>query len=132
MDVFGYYASEGYVDTSSEESILYGLARRMVNCHPMSRQFRGSMKRYIEDFLVLHRQFHADCGIMAGHIACKHSWGGVGLFRQACKRANIPLLVFEFDMFDRRVLAYDALKFELKRFVEEIALPMKQRKASRE
>ncbi|OGP58664.1 MAG: hypothetical protein A2V67_16635 [Deltaproteobacteria bacterium RBG_13_61_14] len=127
MDIFGYYASEAWIDTSSEEAMLFGLARRMVNCHPMSRQFRGTMKRYIEDFMVLHERFQADCGILAGHIACKHSWGGIGLFKEACKKADIPLLVFEFDMFDPRILTYKELQFELKRFVEEMVLPRKGR-----
>jgi hypothetical protein len=128
IDIFGYYASEGLIDTTSEETILYGLARRMVNCHPMSRQFRGTMKRYIDDFMQLHQRFRADCGIMAGHIACKHSWGGVGLFKEACKKAGVPLLVFEFDMFDSRILARKELQFEVKRFVNEIVLPGKARK----
>jgi len=130
MDVFGYYATEGYIDTSSEESILYGLARRMVNCHPMSRQFRGDMKKYIDDFMLLHEKFHADCGIMAGHLACKHSWGGLGLFKEALKKAGIPLLVFEFDMFDPRILTYRELQFELERFVNETVLPRKMRDAA--
>ena len=129
MDIFGYYASEGWIDTSSEDGLLYGLARRMVNCHPMSRQFRTNMRRYLEDFMTLHRQFRADCGIMAGHIACKHSWGGIGLFKEACKKADIPLLVFEFDMFDPRILTPKELKFELKRFVREIVLPRRERGA---
>jgi len=127
MDIFGYYAAEGIIDTSSEETILYGLARRMVNCHPMSRQFRGTMKRYIEDFMFLHEKFKADCGIMAGHIACKHSWGGIGLFKEACKKAGIPLLVFEFDMFDSRILPYKQLQFEISRFVNDLVLPRKAR-----
>ena len=128
IDIFGYYASEGLIDTSSEETMLYGLARRMVNCHPMSRQFRGTMKRYIDDFMQLHERFQADCGIMAGHIACKHSWGGIGLFKEACKKAGIPLLVFEFDMFDSRILARKELQFEVKRFINEIVIPAKARK----
>lgn len=127
IDIFGYYATEGWVDTANRETICYGLARRLVNCHPMSRQFRSFMKRYIEDFMVLHQRYRADCGIMAGHIACKHSWGGLGLFKEACKKAGVPLLVFEFDMFDPRILTYKELQFELKRFVQEIVLPRKER-----
>ncbi len=129
MDIFGYYSSEGWVDTSTEESMFLGLARRMANCHPMSRQFRTNMDRYIEDFMHLHDRFNADCGIMAGHVACKHAWGGIGMFREACKKAGIPLLIFEFDMFDRRVLTYKELQFELRRFVNEIVLPRKERLA---
>jgi hypothetical protein len=127
IDIFGYYASDSRIDTSSEEGIFYGLARKMVNCHPMSRQFRSNMKRYIDDFMELHQRFQADCGIMAGHIACKHSWGGIGLFKEACRQADIPLLVFEFDMFDPRVLTRKELQFELRRFIGDVVLPRKER-----
>lgn len=127
MDIFGYYGAEGYIDPSSEETILFGLACRMIMCHPMSRQFRGNMKRYIEDFMIMHDRFQADCGIMAGHVACKHSWGGIGLFREACRKAGVPLLVFEFDLFDSRVLTYKELQFELARFVNDVVLPRKRK-----
>ena len=82
--------------------MLYGLARKLVDCHPMARQFRGDIDVYIEDFMHMVEAFEADCCIFAGHIACKHAWGGIGLFKEACRRADIPLLVFEFDMFDPR------------------------------
>jgi len=74
--------------------------------------------------------FQADCFIFAGHIGCKHAWGGVGLFKEACRRADIPLLVFEFDMFDDRVTSYDDVYFEVERFVNEIVLPRKRRKVA--
>jgi len=129
MDIFGFYASEAWIDIASKDSILFGLARLLVNCGPMSRQFRGTMKRYIGDFMYLHQRFQADCGIMAGHIACKHAWGGIGLFKEACKKAGIPLLIFEFDMFDSRILTRKELQFELKRFTNEIVIPQKARLA---
>lgn len=126
IDVFGYYANHELIDTSSESTILYGLARKLIDYHPMSRQFRLNIDRYIGDFTVLHQRFNADCGIFAGHVACKHSWGGIGLFKEACKRRGIPLLVFEFDMFDSRVTTYKEVQFELRRFVEDIVLPRKK------
>jgi hypothetical protein len=127
IDVFGYFAHEALVDLSSLETMLEGLARKLVNCHPMSRQFRSDMGVYIQNFMHLHEAWRADCGIFAGHVACKHAWGGIGLFREACRRAGIPLLVFEFDMFDPRVTPYDALFFEVERFVNEVVLPRKLR-----
>jgi benzoyl-CoA reductase subunit B len=128
VDVFGFYANEGLIDTSSEESMLYGLARKLVMCQPMSRQFRGNIETYIADFMHMHQAFQADCAIFAGHLACKHAWGGIGLFREACRKAGIPLLVFEFDMFDARITPRDALQAELARFVNEVVWPRKQRK----
>lgn len=127
IDVFGYYAHEGLIDTSTPESMLYGLARKLVNCHPMARQFRGSIDVYIRDFMHLHETWKADCGIFAGHIACKHAWGGIGLFKEACRKAGIPLLIFEFDMFDPRVTPYEDVYFEIERFVNEVVYPRKMR-----
>lgn len=131
VDVFGYYANEGLIDTATPETMLYGLARKLVNCHPMARQFRSSIDVYIRDFMHLVESWNADCCIFAGHIACKHAWGGIGLFREACRRADIPILVFEFDMFDPRITPYEDVYFEVERFVNEIVWPHKQRSGKR-
>jgi benzoyl-CoA reductase/2-hydroxyglutaryl-CoA dehydratase subunit BcrC/BadD/HgdB len=128
VDVFGYYANVGLIDTRTKESMLRGLARKLVDCQPMGRQFRGDIDLYVNDFLHLHEAWNADCGIFAGHIACKHAWGGIGLFKEACRRADIPLLVFEFDMFDPRVTSYDDVFFQVERFVNEVVVPRKARR----
>ena len=128
VDVFGYYAHEGLIDTRTPETMLYGLARKLVNCHPMARQFRSDIDVYIRDFMHLHEAWNADCGIFAGHIACKHAWGGIGLFKEACRKAQIPLLVFEFDMFDPRITPWEDVFFEVERFVNEIVIPRKERR----
>lgn len=127
IDVFGYYAQEGLIDTRTPESMLHGLANKLVNCHPMARQFRSNIDVYLRDFMHMHDAWNADCGIFAGHIACKHAWGGIGLFKEACRKANIPLLVFEFDMFDPRITPYETVFFEVQRFVDEIVVPRKRR-----
>jgi benzoyl-CoA reductase/2-hydroxyglutaryl-CoA dehydratase subunit BcrC/BadD/HgdB len=127
VDVFGFYAQQGLIDTASPQTMLRGLANKLVNCHPMARQFRSDIDVYIRDFLHIHEAWNADCGIFAGHIACKHAWGGIGLFKEACRRADIPLLVFEFDMFDPRVTSYDDIYFQVERFVNEIVYPRKLR-----
>jgi benzoyl-CoA reductase subunit B len=127
VDVFGYYANEGLIDTRTPETMLYGLARKLANCHPMARQFRSNIDIYVRDFLHMAEAWNADCCIFAGHIACKHAWGGIGLFKEACRRADIPLLIFEFDMFDPRVTPYEDVYFEVERFVNEVVLPRKQR-----
>jgi benzoyl-CoA reductase/2-hydroxyglutaryl-CoA dehydratase subunit BcrC/BadD/HgdB len=128
VDIFGFYAHEALIDTKSVETMIAGLARKLCNCHPMARQFRSNIDVYVRDFLHMHEAWNADCGIFAGHIACKHAWGGIGLFKEACRRADIPLLVFEFDMFDPRVTSYDDIYFQVERFVNEIVLPRKLRR----
>ncbi len=127
VDVFGYYAQEGLIDTKTPETMIWGLANKLVNCHPMARQFRSDIDVYLRDFMHIHEAWQCDCGIFAGHIACKHAWGGIGLFKEACKKAGIPLLIFEFDMFDPRVTSYDDIYFQIERFVNEIVYPRKLR-----
>jgi benzoyl-CoA reductase/2-hydroxyglutaryl-CoA dehydratase subunit BcrC/BadD/HgdB len=127
VDIFGYYAQEGLVDTATMSSMLFGLARKLINCHPMARQFRSNIDVYVRDFMHMHEAWSADCGIFAGHVACKHAWGGIGLFQEACREKEIPLLVFEFDMFDPRVTSYDDIFFQVERFVNEVVLPRKAR-----
>lgn len=129
MDVFGYYVNEGLIDTTSLDSMLYGIARKNTTVQPMARQFMSNAELFIQDFMKIVEDFHADCGIYAGHLGCKHGWGATGLLREACHRANIPLLVFEFDMFDPRVIGQEELKQKLTQFVEDIVLPRKQQKA---
>ena len=49
------------------------------------------------------------------------------LWQRALRRADIPLLVFEFDMFDPRITPYEDIYFEVERFVNEIVWPRKMR-----
>ena len=123
MDLFGYFAPEGFVDTSSPETMLYGLAKRYIRLLPMSRQFKGPIDIFIDDYLRIYKDFKADFGIFAGHIACKHGWGGIGLFKEASREAGYPLLVFEFDMFDPRITSSEAIQEELSRYVNDIVIP---------
>lgn len=127
VDIFGFYAQEGLIDTTTPETMMYGLARKLATCHPMARQFRGNIDVYIRDFMHMVEGWNADCCIFAGHIACKHAWGGIGLFKEALRKADIPLLIFEFDMFDPRITPYEDVYFEVERFVNEIVLPRKAR-----
>jgi benzoyl-CoA reductase/2-hydroxyglutaryl-CoA dehydratase subunit BcrC/BadD/HgdB len=126
MDLFGYYASEALIDTSSPESMLEGLARKSLRILPMSRQFKGPIDNFIDDYIRLCSDYDADFGIFAGHVACKHGLGGIGLFREASREADIPLLYFEFDMFDPRVTQAETIQEELADFIEDVVKPRKE------
>ncbi len=126
MDLFGYYSSEGLIDTSTPESMLEGLARKNLRVLPMSRQFKGPIDLFIDDYIQLCDDYSADFGIFAGHVACKHGLGGIGLFREASREASIPLLYFEFDMFDPRVTTPETIQEELASFIEDVVKPRKE------
>ena len=123
MDLFGYFAPEGFIDTTNIETMLFGLAKKYVRTLPMSRQFKGPIDVFIDDYLRMCADFKADFGVFAGHVACKHAWGGIGFLREASREAGYPLLSFEFDMFDPRVTSSEAIGEEFNRFVNDIIIP---------
>ncbi len=126
MDLFGYYAPEALIDTSSPQTMLEGLARKNLRVMPMSRQFKGPIDYFIDDYLRMCEEYEADFGIFAGHVACKHGLGGIGLFREASREAGIPLHYFEFDMFDPRVTPVETIQEELSNFIEDVVRPRKE------
>jgi benzoyl-CoA reductase/2-hydroxyglutaryl-CoA dehydratase subunit BcrC/BadD/HgdB len=128
MDLFGYHAPEGMIDVSSRESMIRGLAHRFIRVMPMSRQFKGPIEWYLNDYVTLCREYKADFGIFAGHVACKHAWGGLGLLKEKCREIGMPLLVFEFDMFDPRVTPVESIQDQITQFVNNVVLPRMESK----
>lgn len=128
MDLFGYVTSEAYLDTTSPESMLHSLARKLSRVMPMSRQFKGGADMYIDDLINVVHEFDADCAIFAGHLGCKHAWGLIGLLKEAMREADIPLLTFAYDMFDPRITSTEDLKEEFRRFASDIVMPRKNKR----
>ena len=122
IDMFSYVVPEMYIDTSNPESILHGLARKQIYM-PMGRHFTGAPEYFIDDVLRAVADYKADCVLFAGHMACKHAWGLSGLLKEALREADIPLLTFEFDLFDPRITSSEALQEEFRRFANDIVLP---------
>lgn len=122
IDMFSYVVPEMYIDTSTPESILHDLARKQIYL-PMGRHFSGASEYFIEDLLRAVADYKADCVLIAGHLACKHAWGLTGLIRETLRELDIPVLLFEFDLFDPRVTSLDALQEEFRRFANEIVRP---------
>lgn len=98
-----YFPKEtGFVDTSSIESMIEGLARRAFN-FPMARQAMSFSDIWINDYVRLAKEYKADCVVFAGHMACKYWWALNKLLSDALmEKAGIPTLRFETDMFDNR------------------------------
>jgi len=125
MDMFGFYLAENVIDTSSEKSMLEGIAWNAMRNFPMTRQLLGSYENYLDDYRMLCRNYDADFAVIPGHLGCTHGWGISGLMREESERMGIPLLSFEFDMLDPRVKPRDDVEILFKNFVEDIVLPNK-------
>ncbi len=105
----------GMIDTSSVESMIEGIAWRVMNM-PMGRQTMGFSDTWISDFETVVKGHKADALILGGHMACKHFWALNKLMSDKIKETTgVPTLRFEMDMFDKRFTP----PAELKRIVGE-------------
>lgn len=120
MDMMGHYRGEP-VDTTSEETIFQGLARRVTSL-PMGHQSRGPMEYYSQWAVDLCRDYQADAAIYAGNMACKHGWAIAKLIKDiVLDRVGVPTLVFDLDIFDPRVCSPDTIKARLDDFFATVA-----------
>jgi len=110
--------SQDPIDTTSLDSMLYGLARRGLE-GTMGR-VRVGADRLIERFLATYRDFGADCVVFPGPIGCKHVWGWIGLLREICREREIPICVFDVDWMDSRVRPVESVRATIEQFFEVV------------
>lgn len=109
MDVYG-YCPYAFIDTSTEEAMFDGLARRYLIETPMIRQSRGSVETSINDIIKVVKLYDIDCVIGPGHMGHKESAGCSGILREVCREIGVRFLFLESDSFDPRYTPMDKLK----------------------
>jgi benzoyl-CoA reductase/2-hydroxyglutaryl-CoA dehydratase subunit BcrC/BadD/HgdB len=98
------------IDTSSEETIWRGLAKRNLLDTPMIRQARGTTEGFIRDIERLVRDFSIDCVIWPGHMGHKDSAASISVMREKCRELDVPFLHIGVDQFDRRYTPVEEIK----------------------
>ncbi len=119
-DMLSSYLRQLPIDTTSLDSMLVGLARRGLNM-TMGR-LRLPSGVYVDDFLKSYKDYSGDCAILSAHHGCKHCWGAVNLVRDAARREDIPLLVFDFDFLDSRIVSSETVKNRIEQFFRTMEL----------
>jgi benzoyl-CoA reductase/2-hydroxyglutaryl-CoA dehydratase subunit BcrC/BadD/HgdB len=110
-------------DLSNLDSILRGLAEK-TTLMPMNREVHGPIENFIDATLDLCRRNKADCAIMTGHVACKSNWAAMKLIKDTVEEElGIPMLAFEVDLFDPRLINPDGVRAKLEEFFETIVIP---------
>ncbi|MBN1321598.1 MAG: 2-hydroxyacyl-CoA dehydratase [Thermoleophilia bacterium] len=117
MDLQGYAPYE-HIDTSTEASMLLGLAKRCLAEVPMIRQSRGSVDVMIDDITRIARDYRCDCVVFPGHVGHKDQSASVGFLKEACRDLKLPLLMLSVDNFDPRFTPMDVLKRQISEFFE--------------
>ncbi len=123
MDVLNAFDFNPFIDTSSVDSMLYGLAEEMFNL-PMTRQLKGSWNmpsNWLSDVLYYVKTYKADCCVFTGHTACKQAWGVYRLVADEVKRQlGVPSLRLEGDGWDSRITPMSVIKEQFEEFFATI------------
>jgi len=107
------------VDTSTPESMIRGMARRALNVH-MGRQGRGSSDIWIEDTMNAFEHWQGDCIIVNGALGCKWVRGSYGLLKDICRERGIPVMMFDADIADPRVVSQTEVQTRIGDFLESV------------
>ena len=113
------YNTQPLIDTSSPDSMLLGLGHNTMN-GPMARHTRGPMENYFGDMFKAYEYFDLDMIVMAGHIGCKNTAALNQIMREECRRRNIPLCIFEYDLMDPRVVSQEGIRSQMRHFMDNI------------
>lgn len=116
METFGCYE---YIDTSSLDSMLYGLANRTLYA-PMSRHTRGDLPNFFDDLWKSVELYNADFIILADHIGCHPVSTLHGMLKDECKKRNIKLMIFRQDLADIRVESKQGIRNQVNNFMSNI------------
>lgn len=118
QDFQGYTTPYDHIDTSTEESMLYGLAKRNLDAVPMIRQARGNIDLFLEDITTIVQDYKIDCVFFPGHVGHKDQSASIGFLRDLCRDLGVPLMVLTMDLFDPRYLPINKISKLIDDFFE--------------
>jgi len=121
MDMFGNHPYTP-IDTSNEEEMWKGLARRGVFDTPMVRQATGPAEGFVNDLVRIVRDYDIDVVVWPGHMGHKESLATFGIMRETCRELRVPFLDLRVDIFDKRYTTPDEIKDRFSRFFTGLGL----------
>ncbi len=120
MDMVSYCPYE-LIDTSTEDSLFRGLARRSFH-GPMIHQARGLADNVIFDVTRIIKDYNVDCVIYPGHMGHKDMAAVSGLMREVCRDFDVAFLSIGLDVVDRRYTTIDEIKDKISQFFNAMGL----------
>jgi len=122
-DFLDWYGYSPYIDTSSYDKMIEGLAEELFKV-PMSRQMKTGWDEpggWGPDMLHYVDIFKPDCLVFTGHVACKHAWGSYRLVADFMKKeTGLPCLRLEADGWDPRITPMSVVREQLLDFFETL------------
>jgi benzoyl-CoA reductase/2-hydroxyglutaryl-CoA dehydratase subunit BcrC/BadD/HgdB len=106
----------GYVNTSTLESMIEGIAWRSFNC-PMHRTVMTFSDLHVRDIVTVAKTYRADAAIFGGNHSCKYAWTLPKMLSDALsEELGIPCFTWETDLVDKRFAPPVNIKQQLSQF----------------
>jgi len=121
MDMVSYCPYQ-LIDTSTEDSMFRGLARRAFEDGPMVHQARGLADNVIHDITSIVKDYRIDCVVFPGHMGHKDMSASASLMRETCNELGVPFLHLGIDMCDKRYSTVDEIRDKFSRFFTTMGL----------
>ncbi len=121
MDMFANFPYTT-IDTSSEEKMWLGLAKRNLFDSPMVRQARGVADNFANDIRRIVKDYKIDVVVWPGHMGHKDGSATVGIMRETCRDLNVPFIHLGLDLFDKRYSTPDQIKDKISQFFRAMGL----------
>jgi hypothetical protein len=115
MDMVSYCPYE-LIDTSTEDSIFRGLAKRAFQDGPMIHQGRGLADNVIRDITRIVKDYKINCVIFPGHMGHKDMAASASIMREVCRDLDVPFLYIGMDIADQRYTTVQEIKDKIAQF----------------
>ncbi len=110
------------IDTSSEESMFRGMAKRNLADTLMVRQVQGTTQNFVSDIQRVVNDFKIDCVIYSGHMGHKDQAASIGIMREVCRDLGVSFLDIGLDLYDRRYTSIEIVKDKISRHFAAMGL----------
>ena len=108
-----------HIDTSSEETMLRGLAKRHL-WQTMAKHTKGPASNYLGDLNIAVDGWNPDFILLPKPIGCKNVMSMEATIRDMCKRRNLPLCTFSMELQDNRVATRQQMRDEVNKFMIDV------------
>jgi hypothetical protein len=115
MDMVSYCPYE-LIDTSTEDDIFRGLAKRALLHGPMIHQAHGVVDNVVNDITRIVRDYKIDCVILPGHMGHKDMAASASIVRETCRDIGVHYLYIGLDVCDKRYTTLDEMKNKIAQF----------------
>ena len=109
----------GLIDTSSRESMLYGIAD-MIQTSTMRAHTKGGYEVMLLDLWEKVKEYHADMIVLYDQISCKGVGTINGLFEEGARQRGIPMCRVRQDLLDPTSISRRDMRNDVNIFMQAV------------